>query len=277
MTIIMLMLFFFYLSLVLFSKKIETWVIFPGVWKKSGVNFAKYWIEEFYLGGAHWFQIHWIFLDTWSPKTIYFFHWNDGPLGDYIHYINYLWSLWYNVMSYDYPGYGESTWCPEEELIWGYTKTFYQYIRRKKNILSKDIIAFWHSLGTVFAMDFSYKYNVNKLVLISPLTSKYDMGKFKYKFPVPRFLFLENGFDNLSKSKHISIPTLVIHWKRDAVIPFKHGSIIFSCLKSRKKFFITINNFWHTGIIKTFGDELKSIFICFFETGILKDLFIELN
>jgi pimeloyl-ACP methyl ester carboxylesterase len=79
-------------------------------------------------------------------------------------------------MAYDYPGYGKSTGMPYKENVEKYSQLFYEHIKTKKNLIDEEIIIWGYSVGTAVATDFASKNDFEKIILISPLASRYDMS-----------------------------------------------------------------------------------------------------
>ncbi len=223
-----------YLLLVIFAAKIETYITFP--WKSySGYVETKLQFEDINIKDKNWNNINGLFIDSGSEKTIYYFHWNGWPLPVFYSDITYLKDLGYNVMAYDFPWYWKSTGYPYEKDVYNFTKTFYNYIKDKKNLKDENVIIWWYSIWTAAATDFVYKNpNFDKLVLVSPLASRYDMGKQIFWFVLQKILFLPNSFVSAEKIKDIKIPLLIIHGNNDKIVSFKQWKKVFSNSNSEK-------------------------------------------
>ena len=59
------------------------------------------------------------------------------------------------------------------------------------------------------------------------------MGKLNYPF-LPIKLILKDKFNSKEKIKNIKIPTLVMHGKKDTIVPFYMGEDIYNSLKTNK-------------------------------------------
>jgi|TARA_Y100001960_G_C14501621_1_gene741910 pimeloyl-ACP methyl ester carboxylesterase len=80
-------------------------------------------------------------------------------------------------MAYDYPGYGKSTGFPYKENVDEFSKLFYEHIQSEKGINEENLILWGYSVGTAVVSDFASKNNFEKLILVSPLASRYDMSE----------------------------------------------------------------------------------------------------
>lgn len=245
-----------YLYLFFNRNSIETSMTFVGIWVNKEYDYKKDGLQEFQI--SSWKEkIHGIFLDNHQTKTIYFFHGNGGPMPYYLNTIQFLWSLGYNVMCYDYPGYGKSSWYPLEENVYQFSKDFFEFMAKEKWLKLENIIVFWQSIGTWVGADFAFKNKVEKLILVSPLASRYDMSIKSFGFVLQKILFMKNSFDTYTKIANITIPTLIIHGNKDEVIPYSQWKKVFEYSGSEKKYFITLENFWHNGIFENFWNELQ--------------------
>ncbi len=64
------------------------------------------------------------------------------------------------------------------------------------------------------------------IVLESPFTSIADAAKIYYPY-LPIDLLIKDRYDSLKKIKNINIPILIMHGKKDDVVPFKMGVELF--------------------------------------------------
>lgn len=267
---------FLYLCIFFYRNTIETSITFTGMWDQKEYILPKN-FEEINIKDDIWDTINWVFLDNKKPKTIFYFHGNGWSISDYFSTIVYLWDLGYNVMAYDYPGYGKSGWYPLESKVYNYSKAFFEYVAKEKWIKVEDTIVFGHSIGTGVWADFAFRNNVEKMILLSPLSSRYEMSIAKYGVILQHILFMKNSFDTLAKIEQIHIPTLIIHGNQDTVIPYEQWKSVFENSASKNKFFITLNNSGHNGIIKKYGEVLNPILKEFLETWNLDKKLIEID
>ncbi len=250
-----------YILLIIFGKKLQTISTFP----QTGFEKIKIkWIEKIELNT--WSnKIVWIYLDNNKEKTIYYFHGNGGNLNIFENQIKNIGDLWYNVLSYDYPGYGESTWIPTEDNVYKASELFYNYLLQEKNIKKENIILYWYSIWAAVAVDLAYKKNIKNLILMSPFTSRYEMGKHMFWFNLPKYFFLKNSFVSEEKIKHIKSSLLIIHGEKDKLIPFYMWEKLYQNAKTKEKFFVIVENAWHNNISYKFINKINPYIIDFLE------------
>lgn len=265
-----------YLILFLNIENIERKMTFPAAWKEMihtiplPENF-----EEINIQIADWNNINGIYLGDGIWKTVYYFHGNWVPLPYFYNEINYIYSLGYNVMAYDYPNYGKSTWIPSQKNIAQYSQIFFKDLQSKKQIKEEDVIVWWLSIWSAATVDFAARNNIDKVVLVAPMASRYDMASEMFWFPVQKLFFRKNTLNTSDTVKYFSQPALIIHWNSDQVIPFEQGKKVYKNYGSQnntgnKKYFIELDNFWHNWIISTYGSALESTFIEFINSGVIK-------
>jgi len=252
-----------YLLLIIWAKKLQMISTFP--WVGVNVQDLVWYVdsslefEEINFIDSDWYNINWLYVWTWKGKTVYYFHWNWWPLNYFYSEIKYINELWYNVISYDYPWYWKSEWYPYKNNVDRFSKEFYEYIKKEKGISDEDLIVWWYSIWTAVATDFASKNTFDKLILVSPLSSRYDMSNYIFWFPLQKYLFVSDSYKTKKLVQNFNNSVLIIHWNNDKIVPFWQWKKVFDNY-SWEKNFIEIDNFWHNYIIDTYWESLKNIF-----------------
>jgi fermentation-respiration switch protein FrsA (DUF1100 family) len=130
----------------------------------------------------------------------------------------------------EYPGYGSSAGSPSQDSI---TQTFvaaYDDLVSRKDIDSSRIIFFGRSLGGGAVCALAQRRSSAALILMSTFTSVRSFAK---QFLVPSFL-VRDPFDNLAVIKNYPGPVLILHGRRDEVIPFTHGQKLYKSVQNGK-------------------------------------------
>lgn len=152
--------------------------------------------------------------------TILFSHGNAEDIGRALPTLEKLKAMGFSVFSYDYQGYGTSSGLPSEQNAYHDVEAAYNYLVENLGVPSNRIIAHGRSLGGAVAIDLARKRPVGGLIIESSFITAYRVVT-----QIPLFPF--DKFKSISKIKQVRCPVLVIHGRRDQVIPFSHGEKLF--------------------------------------------------
>jgi fermentation-respiration switch protein FrsA (DUF1100 family) len=164
--------------------------------------------------------------ETPAP-TVIFGHGNGELIDFWPEALQKLARLGVALMLVEYPGYGRSAGNPSEESI---TQTYvaaYDMLTSRKEVDPARIILFGRSLGGGAVCALSRHRPSAALILMSTFTSARSFAK---NFLVPPFI-VRDPFDNLEAVKNYPNPVLIMHGKRDTVIPFSHAKALFEAAK----------------------------------------------
>ena len=175
----------------------------------------------------------WFHLKDLKKKTILFFHGNAGTLDNRIYKLNFLGNLDINFLIIAWRGYSGSSGKPTELGLYQDAKSAVNWLNLK-GIVEKNIILYGESLGTSVAIEIGQKKIFAGIILEAPFTSMVDAGKKYYPF-FPVKLLLKDKYESKNKIKNIKFPILVMHGKKDKIIPFYMGEAIYN-LANKPKF-----------------------------------------
>ncbi len=257
---------------VMFGEQLQMIMTFPQIGyqevQMSGV-------EKIYLENENGDEISGVYMDGGSDQVVFYMHGNGGHIDAFANDIKYISQLWYNVLSFDYPGYGESEGWPIEQDVYDSAKTFYDYLIQEKEYSWDDIVVWGYSIGSAVGVDLAQNRDVSKFVLVSPITSRYDVARDMFGFELPRYLFLENSFESIDKISDVDVPTMIVHCQDDDLIPFEMWKSIFQNSPSNQKHLLALEGVGHNGILLYYGDELGEYFSRFLDGDELSE-YIEL-
>lgn len=178
-----------------------------------------------------------------GPRNlVVFFHGNAQNLT--AHFMNLAWITedHYDLLIFDYRGYGLSDGKPEPQGVAEDGLAFLNesFDRYKKNKYKKLII-YTQSLGGAVALkaleDFKYKDAISLLVLDSTFLSPREVAREKTNRLFEKLI--SNDFTAHPSLSHITMPVLSIHSKNDPVIAYKLGLDLFEKIQKAKS-----KNFW---------------------------------
>jgi len=268
----------FYLALAISAKYIETVLSFPWVmvntkeYTAPDVNIPDLEFEEINITAKNGDMINGLFIDNEAEKTIYYFHGNGGELKYFYSEIEYLSDLWYNVMSYDYPGYGKSTWIPYFENVVAASEEFFQHIQETKWIQESGIIVWWFSIWSGVSLEWAKDKDFDKLVLAATFSSRYWLWRENFWFAPQKLFFRPDSFVSTQNIKLIDEPVLMMHGNKDDIISIDQWKKVFENITAEEKYFIELDGWGHNGIISEYGDILAPQLKDFLDDKKLSDI-----
>lgn len=159
----------------------------------------------------------WSFDNPNSFKVLLYFHGNSGNLSHYANFMSKLHQLGYNVVSFDYSGFGKSNGVPSEKQCYEDGSIIFNMLLEHYKI--EDIILYGCGLGASIATYIARQYSVPKLILESPLPSIRNL--IEYKYPLISFLsFIFPEFNTELFILGYNGKSLMFHSVNDETIPF---------------------------------------------------------
>jgi len=129
---------------------------------------------------------------------------------------------------FDYPGYGkcEGKISPQNVLLSleNCLASFSEQLHLSVSQLIQRTSVIGHSLGSAFALQFSLRYPIRKIILISPFTSMLDMAK--QTIPFPFYYLLLHRYNNVASLDALLAlqnrpAVFILHGSRDRSVPAK--------------------------------------------------------
>ena len=163
-----------------------------------------------------------------ATYTILFSHGNAEDIGMIEPFAWRLRDLGFNVLIYDYPGYGTSSGSPSEEGAYSAIDAAYEFLLTKKKIDPRSIVLQGRSLGGGVAVDLASRKPVAGLILESTFTTAFRVVT---RYPILPF----DKFENIAKIGEVTCPVLVIHGTNDWTIPVYHGQRLLEAANEPKQ------------------------------------------
>jgi fermentation-respiration switch protein FrsA (DUF1100 family) len=164
-------------------------------------------------------------------------HGNAGNLSEFgrpAHYAG-LRQLGFNLLAFDYRGYGESEGIPTEEGLYSDARAAYRYLRETLGVPADRIVVFGHSLGSAVAVDLVSRASAAGLIVEGALTSAIERGQELYPF-IPVRWIAASRYSSIEKISKVVVPKLFLHAKGDEVIPVAHGRRLYEAAPPPKAF-----------------------------------------
>lgn len=182
-----------------------------------------------------------------SNYTILHSHGNAEDLGDILFILRKIQGLGFNVFAYDYQGYGQSGGRASETNAYADINTAYNYLTQNLQIPAKQILVYGRSIGSGPSVDLASRQPVGGLILESPFLS---ISRFLANFNIFPF----DKFPNLAKIKQVRSPLLVMHGRKDQVIPFAQGEELYNAANPPKQN-LWVDNAGHNDLIDEAGEK----------------------
>tara|TARA_A100001015_G_scaffold295322_1_gene374162 strand:+ start:715 stop:1515 length:801 start_codon:yes stop_codon:yes gene_type:complete len=173
-------------------------------------------------------------------KTLVIFHGNAGHLSNRIYKLNELYKLDINILLISWRGFSGNKGSPTENNLYEDAKASIKWLN-EVGVNNNQIILYGESLGSGVAVELGKENNFNGIILESPFTSIENSAKIYYPY-LPVKLLLKDRYDSISKIKTINIPILIMHGKKDDVIPFSMGKELFEKANSPKYSYFTTDD-----------------------------------
>jgi fermentation-respiration switch protein FrsA (DUF1100 family) len=174
-----------------------------------------------------------------AKGTIVFSHGNAGSIGYHLGFTMWLVEAGYNVMMYDYRGFGKSGGTVDRRGMIDDVKAAFAYITTRADIDRTRIISFGHSLGgakSVTALAETPVKGLRAIVLDGTFSSYQSMARV-----VGGQLGADLVTDELSPLAFIDhlppVPLLVVHGDLDEVVPFAQGLALYDKAHEPKTLF----------------------------------------
>jgi len=152
-----------------------------------------------------------------------------------------------HVLAMEYPGYGMSPGTPSESAINNDLLVVYSFLTGVMKWPTKDIFLYGFSIGTGPTTHIAAHHPIGGLTLLAPYTSIRDMVVELFPKGVGRVAqyLISNRFDNVKEIKSVACDTLIIHGKKDELIPFAHSETLINKCGAAKKHLFAVESMKH--------------------------------
>jgi uncharacterized protein len=153
-----------------------------------------------------------------ARPTILVFNGNAGNRAYRAPLAKALQALGFQVLLFDYRGYGENQGAPTEDGLMADARAARDYLRGRADVAAARVVYFGESLGTGVAVRLAAERAPAALILRSPFTSIAELGQFHYPM-LPARLLVRDRFASIDVIGRVSCPLLIIAGDRDSVVP----------------------------------------------------------
>jgi len=181
-------------------------------------------------------RLHGWFFQAGEP-TMIFFHGNAGNITERAPMAKELSRRGISVLLFDWRGYGKSEGSPSESGLFRDALAAYDFVRARTK---DDIVVYGESLGAPYAAYVAAHRKVRCAVIENSFPSLAAIGNVLYR-PMPLGIFAPFSLTTTRWLNKAGVPVLVMHGKRDQVIPFELGMELYKGLRVPKELLMSEN------------------------------------
>lgn len=171
--------------------------------------------------------------------TIVFSHGNTGNIGHHLGFVVWLVEAGYNVLMYDYRGFGKSDGQVDRRGMVSDVKAAFTYTSGRADVDAGNLVSYGHSLGgakSVTAIGESPVKGLRAVVVDGTFASYQAMARI-----IGGQLGSSVVTDELSPKDYVGklspVPLLVVHGTRDEVVPVSQGRQLYQAAREPKTLF----------------------------------------
>jgi pimeloyl-ACP methyl ester carboxylesterase len=189
-------------------------------------------------------------------------HGNGGNVGDRVDHARLLSSAGFDVLLFDYRGYGRSSGRPSEEGTYRDARAAREALLGQEGVEEARVLYLGESLGAAVALALAVEAPPRGLVLQSAFTSVRAMARAHYPF-LPAAL-VPDAYPSLSRIGELRSPLLVLHGENDEVVPVAHGRSLFEAAPEPKALHL-FPGLGHNDLVTLGGGDLAETLASWFD------------
>jgi pimeloyl-ACP methyl ester carboxylesterase len=251
-----------YLLVTLVISMLQEWLIFPGQGTQGRAE-AQFTVpsdsELLYVTSSNGDRVAILLMkastDSATRPTIIFFYGNAMCLADAVDFCRAWRKLGANVVGVEYPGYGLSSGKPGEQPFYAAAAAVYDHLVQRGDIDMSRLIPTGLSIGTGVAIELASRKRVAALALFAPYTSLDDLARHAMPF-LPTSAILKHHFRNEQKIKSLDLPILIVHGRRDSIIPHRMSDQLARAAVKARVTRLDVETD-HNDLFEIAGDELN--------------------
>jgi fermentation-respiration switch protein FrsA (DUF1100 family) len=174
-----------------------------------------------------------------AKGTIVFSHGNTGSIGHHLGFHLWLVVEGYNVLTYDYRGFGKSGGKVDRRGMIDDVRAAFDYVVKRPDIHPGRLVSMGHSLGGAKTLVALSEAPVRGLraVITDAAFSSYEAMARQLAGEVGAKLVSDEWAPRDSVAKIAPLPLLIVHGTNDEVVPFAQGRLLFETAKEPKTMF----------------------------------------
>jgi fermentation-respiration switch protein FrsA (DUF1100 family) len=235
--------------------------------------------EDVYFTSQDGVRLHgWYFPASGRAKgTVLHVHGNAGNITSHYEFIRWLPVAGYNVLTFDYRGYGQSGGQVTRSGTMSDANAALDYLRSRSDIDKSKIVVFGQSIGgtVATALTARRREQVAALAIDSCFTSHKEIARYHVTHHPLLFclgwwfpMTIADGQDAVDEiGKVAPTPLLIMQGKRDRIVPWKMGQRLFDAAKDPKELWL-IDDSDHMEVWFTHSQEAQDRLSGFFDRAL---------
>jgi len=164
--------------------------------------------------------------------TALFSHGRYNNMLKYVYRLGYWEDMGFNVVMYDYRGYGASSGETSEKNMYEDAVAAYDYAVAQPGV--GTIVSVGYSLGgapAVYLCSDDSERQVAACIVEATFSSVDQMADISGYYDFEGSWFADTAFDSAGRAAHIELPFLIMHGTRDKRVDVAHGKKIWAAVK----------------------------------------------
>ncbi|MBF6329939.1 alpha/beta hydrolase [Nocardia transvalensis] len=190
--------------------------------------------EDLYFTAADGVRINaWLVRAQKPVGHILFAHGNGGNIGDRSPVLALLAAAGFDVLIFDYRGYGRSGGRPGERGAYLDARAAREELLRQPGIDTERVLYLGKSLGGAVMIELATAFPPVGMILMSTFTGLRDAARAVYPFlPTP---FVPNAFPSLRRIRTLHVPMLIMHGDNDELLPVRMAHQLYNAAPGPKQ------------------------------------------
>ncbi len=187
--------------------------------------------EDFVL--AEGVRIHYVYAERQDAiATVFYSHGTGRHIGRYWDRVELMWELGFNVMIYDYPGYGRSGGEPDEAGVYAAAEAAFAVLPDMPGVDPQRVFLMGYSLGGAPTYEMALRGSRGQL----PITPRGVVSEAAFcstealiedgaRLDLPVEFLSNNRFDNCAKISKLDrdLPVMILHGGSDSFVTPVHA------------------------------------------------------
>ncbi len=208
--------------------------------------------EDVYFTGGNNQKLHGWYLPAvgHARATVLFLHGNAENISTHIGSVYWLPERGFNVLLFDYQGYGQSEGVPSIAGALSDVEAALGFMVQQRERYGEPVIVFGQSLGGALAIGAvahsAYRTHIKGLIVDCAfadyrLIAREKLAGFWLTWPLqwPLSLTIDDEYSPLSDVREVApIPLLIMHGEQDQVVPVHHARLLYEQAREPKSIWI---------------------------------------